>query len=56
MSNLKVGKPTKQEEAAILAAVIESETSKQDTQLVERDGVKYLVRTINGLTIETRMA
>jgi len=55
MTDLNVGKLNQEEQQDRLDTLIETETSTQGTSVSERDGGKYLVRTINGLTIETRV-
>jgi len=56
MADLNTGKPTQAEQQQALNTLIEQETSNNSTQLIEREGVKYLVKQLNGLTIETRMS
>jgi len=56
MSKVNTGKKTKEEDQQSLDDLVKTEISQPDTELVEREGAKYLTRHINGLTIETRIA
>jgi len=56
MSNLNVGKQTKEEQKQTLEQKIEQATRNGEAVLVERGGKKFFVREVNGFSVETRVA